>query len=186
MAAITAAAITTAGTIYATKKASDNQKKQQQLAMQGIAAADPYAQYRPDAAVKLNALVNDPSKITETAEYKARQQAVARQLAAQGYTGSGNALIAAADAAGESYQQAFSNLSMLAGAGQAPGGGYGNALQANQAGMDQTMSGYAGIVNNLGNLAQTIGDRRATQNFNQGITVTPGANNGLMGGVTEY
>lgn len=179
MAAITAAALTTAGTIYATKKASDQAKKQNQLAQQGIAAADPYGPYRAGAAEKLNALMADPNSITDTAEYKARQEAVRRQMAAQGYTGSGNALIAAADAAGQSFQQSFNNLSMLAGAGVAPGGGYGQALQANQMANDTTMSGYAGIINNIGNLASTIGDKKKTggstqpATFNQGVTAGP-------------
>lgn len=177
MAAITAAAITTAGAIYATKKAGDQAKEQQQLAMQGIAASDPYGPYRADAAKRLNELMADPSKIADTASYKARQKAVARQLAAQGYTGSGNALIAAADAAGESYQQEFQNLSFLAGAGATPGAGYNAALQANQLANDTTMSGYAGIINNVGNLVNTIGASRTggggqQQSFNKGTTGT--------------
>jgi hypothetical protein len=179
MAAITAAAITTAGAIYASKKAGDQAKEQNQLAREGIAASDPYAPHRGAAAEKLNALIADPSSIANTAEYKARQQAVARQLASQGYTGSGNALIAAADAAGTSYQQSFDNLALLAGVGATPGAGYGNALSAAQAGNDNKLGGYAGIINNLGNLASTIGDKRTggggqkTTGFNQGVTAGP-------------
>lgn len=84
------------------------------------AAYDPYAQYRPAAASKLNDLMNNPDSIQDLPEYKADMQAASRTSAAQGYTGSGNALVAAANAGGQAYQQAFNNLSMLAGAGQSP------------------------------------------------------------------
>lgn len=83
-------------------------------------AYDPYAQYRPAAAQKLNDLMNNPNSITSLPEYQADLQAASRTSAAQGYTGSGNALVAAANAGGQAYQQAFNNLSMLAGAGQSP------------------------------------------------------------------
>ena len=83
-------------------------------------AYDPYAQYRPAAATKLNDLMNNPSSIQQLPEYQAQMQAASRTSAAQGYTGSGNALVAAANAGGQAYQQAFNNLAMLAGAGQSP------------------------------------------------------------------
>lgn len=83
-------------------------------------AYDPYAQYRPAAAQKLNDLMNNPGSIQNLPEYQADMQAASRASAAQGYTGSGNALVAAANAGGQAYQQAFNNLSMLAGAGQSP------------------------------------------------------------------
>lgn len=173
MAAITAAAIGTAGTIYATKKSADAQKKAASVAAQGTEAADPQKQYRPEYAKQLNDLMKDPSSIANTAEYKARQQAVARQLAAQGYTGSGNALIEAADAAGQSYQQAFNNLNALAGG--TPGGGYDTAANVAQAGADQTTANYAGIANNVANLGATIGGK-----FN-----TPSAASTAVGPVTK-
>lgn len=83
-------------------------------------AYDPYAQYRPAAATKLNDLMNNPNSIQQLPEYQAQMQAASRTMAAQGYTGSGNALVAAANAGGQAYQQAFNNLAMLAGAGQSP------------------------------------------------------------------
>lgn len=162
MAAITTAAIGAGTAIYSAKKASSNAKQANKIAQQGIEAADPYAKYRPEAAKQLSDLMANPSSIMDTPEYKARQQAVARQLASQGYTGSGNALIEAADAAGQSYQQAFNNLSTLSGAGQAPGGGYGTAAQTSISGGEQELSGIAGIANNLTNLGATIGGK-----FNQ-------------------
>lgn len=83
-------------------------------------AYDPYSKYRPAAAAKLNDLMNNPSSIQNLPEYQAQLQAASRTSAAQGYTGSGNALVAAANAGGQAYQQAFNNLAMLAGAGQSP------------------------------------------------------------------
>lgn len=174
MAAITAAAIGAGAAIYSANKASKDAKEQRNLAREGIEAADPYAPYRKDAADRLSALMKDPSKISETATYKARMQAAERQLAAQGYTGSGNAVIAAADAGASAYQQEFDNLALLSGAGALPGAGYGNALQANQAGNEQYLSAIAGVGNNLTNLGATIGDRYKTggggQKFNVNTT----------------
>lgn len=86
----------------------------------GGGAYDPYAPYRGQAAKQLNDLMQNPSDISQQPEYKSRMQAAARTMAAQGYTGSGNALVAAANAGGQAYQQAFSNLSTLSGAGANP------------------------------------------------------------------
>lgn len=152
MAAVTAAVAGVAISAYSAKKASDNAKEQNKIAREGIEAADPYKQYRPEAAERLNALMNDPSSIEDTASYKARMSAAERLMAAQGYTGSGNAILEAADAGGAAYQQEFANLSMLSGAGQAPGGGYANASQAMAEGNAQKMSAYAGVANNVTNL----------------------------------
>ena len=159
MAVITAAAIGTAGTLFAQKKASSAAKSQAKLGQQAIDAADPYKQYRGDAAIKLNSLMDDPSSITNSAEYKARQTAAERTMAAQGYTGSGNAIHEAATASGASYQQAFDNLSMLSGARNVPGGGFDSALGANQSGIDNKLSANAGTVSSLSNLALTVGKR---------------------------
>lgn len=81
---------------------------------------DPYGPYRGAAAQKLNQLMSNPDYLTQLPEYQAYQQAAARTIAAQGYTGSGNAVVAAANAGGAAYQQAFNNLATLAGAGQSP------------------------------------------------------------------
>lgn len=159
MAAITSAAIGVAGSIYTQKKASKEAKKQQQLGQQAIDAADPFKEYRPEYAKRLDALMKDPSSIQNTPEYKSRIEAAQRQLAAQGYTGSGNAILEAANAGGAAFQQAFQNLSMLSGAGVTPGGGYQSALSANQAAADNKLSATAGTVNNLTNLATLAGQR---------------------------
>jgi hypothetical protein len=165
MAAVTAAAIgaaTAIGGAYMAKKQGDKQAK---LAQKGIDAADPFRTYRPEYAKQLDALMKDPSSIKNTPEYKARLDAAARQLAAQGYTGSGNAILEAANAGGAAYQQAFQNLSQLSGASTTPGGGYAEA-QSSLANSDaQKLSAYSGVANNLGNLALTYGQR-----FNQAAT----------------
>lgn len=165
MAAVTAAAIGAAGAIgsaYMAKKSGDKQAK---LAQQGIDAADPFKQYRPQYAEQLDRLMKDPSSIKDTPQYKARLDAAARQLAAQGYTGSGNAILEAANAGGAAFQDAFAQLSMLSGAGQAPGGGYAEAQSSLANSEAQKLSAYGGVVNNLGNLALTAGQRfnRAAQ-----------------------
>jgi hypothetical protein len=112
--------------------------------------------------------MKDPSKITETGAYKARMQAVQRQLAAQGYTGSGNALVEAAEAAGTVYQQEFENEGRLAGAFTTPGGGYGQAMETMANSNAQNISATGGVGNNLANLALTVGQR-----FNKPAVVIP-------------
>jgi hypothetical protein len=207
MAAITSAVVGVAGTVYSSRQASRQARDQQRLAEEAnrqaaeqaqqqtelgeraIAAADPYAAHRGAAAERLNALMNDPSSIRNTASYKARMQAVQRQLASQGYTGSGNALVEAAEAAGTAYQQEFDNLALLSGAGATPGGGYGtamsgisnaqgnvlnsqaNALSARQQGDAQRLSGTVGIVNSLTNLASSF--NRPASNTRVNIPVQP-------------
>lgn len=115
--AVGAAAVTVVGGYITSKQKS---KADAKIAQQYSETADPYAPYRDDAAQKLNALMNDPASITSTPEYKARLDAAGRTMAAQGYTGSGNALAAAAQAGGDVYQQAFNNLALTSGAGQGP------------------------------------------------------------------
>jgi hypothetical protein len=178
MAAITAAAIGAGTAIYASKQASKQAKEQGKLAQKGIDAADPFREYRPKYAEQLDKLMSDPSSITSTPEYKARLDAAARQMAAQGYTGSGNAIIEAANAGGAAYQQAFQNLGQLSGAGVTPGGGFDSALASQSESNAQKLSAYTGVANNIGNLALTAGQR-----FNRAATPTSTApaNNSMIG-----
>ena len=81
---------------------------------------DPYAQYRPQAAQQLQALQANPGSAASTPYGVAMSQAASRAMASQGYTGSGNAVVAAANAGGQAYQQDFNNLVVLSGAGQNP------------------------------------------------------------------
>lgn len=113
---------------------------------------DPYAPYRNAAALKLNDLMNNPDEIQQLPEYQADMQAASRTMAAQGYTGSGNALVAAANAGGQAYQQAFNNLAMLSGAGQSPA--YAAGLAANQNDYAQQMQNqmWGQIGNTVGGL----------------------------------
>lgn len=111
---------------------------------------DPYAPYRGAAAQKLNALMADPSTISSLPEYQAQMQAASRAMAAQGYTGSGNALVAAANAGGQAYQQAFNNLAMLSGAGQSPAYGASAAEQGNLAGQQMQNQMWSQIGNAVG------------------------------------
>lgn len=107
---------------------------------------DPYAQYRPAAAAQLNTLMQNPGSAEDTSYGKAMQQAAGRTMAAQGYTGSGNALVAAANAGGTAYQQEFNNLVTLSGAGQSPASAQAAAnQQANyQQGQSNQMWGQVG------------------------------------------
>ncbi len=124
------------------KKKRDADKKAQQAA---IDASDPYAPYRDQAAKDLNALTFDTVK--DTPEFKARAIAAERMMAAQGYTGSGNAIYAAAEAGGASYQQAFDNLARKAGIDKQPG--YGHNPAASMASSQQYMDNMSGAANSL-------------------------------------
>lgn len=159
MAAITTAAIGAGTAIYAAKQSSKQAKEANAIAREGIEASDPFRTSRPQYAEQLNKLMSDPSSITETPEYKARLEAVSRSLASQGYAGSGNMAIEAANAGGAAFKESFDRLAMLSGAGAQPGGGYGNAVQSSIAGGDQKLNAYAGVANNLTNLGSTLGDR---------------------------
>jgi hypothetical protein len=160
MAAVTAAVIGAGTAIYASNQAKKQQKDAQKFANEQMGALDPFAEYRPEAAARLNALSKDPSSIKDSATYKARLMAAERTMAAQGYTGSGNALVAAADAGASAYQQEFDNLAMMSGAAQgqaARSSAYGTAAGANSNANDNRLSSIAGIGNNLTNLAGMFG-----------------------------
>jgi hypothetical protein len=74
--------------------------------------------------------MKDPSLAQKSPVYEAMFQAAQRQSASQGYNGSGNALVAAANAGGQAYQQDFNDLAMLSGASANPAQAAG--LAANQ------------------------------------------------------
>lgn len=172
MAAITTAAIGVATTVYATNAAKKEGKKNRDAAANAAKGADPYAEYRAGAAADLDALQADPSKIKNTAEYKARMMAAERTMASQGYTGSGNAMVAAAEAGASVYQQAFDNLARQSGVDvglQTAAGVSSTGLQTAQNSSDNYLSSIGGVANNIGNLAGTIGAR-----FNQPAAVPTG------------
>lgn len=180
MAAITAAVVGVAGSVYASKKAASSQKQASKDAAKAAEKADPYREYRPDAAKRLDALSKDPSSVVGSAVWKARQEAAARALASQGYTGSGNALVAAADAGASAYQQEFDNLARLSGADVGVGAAAGvssTGLNTVQDSRNSSLSAIGGMVNNVGNLATTIGSR-----FNPSSVKTSA---GTVSGVTH-
>ncbi len=148
------------GAVVSLYSANKNSKDKKAAAKQ-VTNSDPYGPYRASAAAQLQALQNDPNSIVNTAEYKARQTATARLIASQGYTGSGNAIAAAAEAGGASYQQAFNNLAAEAGVGAQPGGSsaaLGYAANAN----DNYLSSIAGVGNNLAYLANAVWNKPAS------------------------
>lgn len=110
---VASAAVTVVGGYLSSKKSKGGSGG-------GGGVYDPYSQYRPAAAAKLQDLMNNPDQAANTSYGKAMMQAAGRTMAAQGYTGSGNALVAAANAGGQAYQQEFNNLVTLSGAGQSP------------------------------------------------------------------
>jgi hypothetical protein len=151
MATAAAWAVPLIASVFSASQSNKQAKKQEKLAQQGIDAADPFRTYRPKYAQKLDEFMQNPLGVLDsTPTYKARLDAAARTMAAQGYTGSGNALVAAADAGASAYQQELNNLMTLSGAGVTPGGNYSSALQAQSNASDQRLSGYAGVINNLG------------------------------------
>lgn len=183
MGAVTAAVIGAGTAIYGASQAKKQQKAAAKQQQQQMEALDPFAKYRPQYADKLTQLTNDPSSIEGTAAYKARLRAAERTMAAQGYTGSGNANWAAADAASAAYQQEFDNLAMLSGATQgqsARSSAYSTGADAQSNANDSYLSGIAGIGNNLSNLATIWGNRANNVNttvvrqsvpvFNPGIS----------------
>ena len=118
---------------------------------QAMGYADPYAAYRPAAASALNNLMKNPSSIQNLPTYQAAMQGAQRQSAAQGYTGSGNALAAAADASGQVYQQQFNNLAMLSGANV-------NPAQAAGVGVNAGQNGFGNLQTNLAGFGSIAGD----------------------------
>lgn len=162
MGAVTSAVIGAGTALYTTNRAKKQQKDAQNFANEQMENLDPFAEYRPEYAKRLKELTNDPSSIKDTATYKARLMAAERTMAAQGYTGSGNALVAAADAGAAAYQQEFDNLSMLSGAGQGQGArasAYGTAAGAMGNASDNYLSSLQGLGNSLIGLGGLFGKR---------------------------
>lgn len=153
---VAGAVIGLASSVYGASQAKKQQKAAIAAQEKQMENLDPYARYRPAAAARLDQLSQDPSSIQDSAPYKARMQAAERTIASQGYTGSGNALVAAAEAGAAAYQQEFDNLAMLSGASQGQGArasAYGTGANAVGNAGDSYLSGVAGVGNNLANLA---------------------------------
>lgn len=139
---------------------------------------DPYGPYRNQAAQQLNALMKDPNSIQNLPEYSAAMQAASRASASQGYNGSGNALVAAAMAGGQVYQQAFNNLALLSGAGQSPA--QAKAASSQQADYNQQANNqmWGQIGNTVGQLVNNLGNSNSPggyTTYNPSIQVDPGS-----------
>ena len=129
--------------------------------------ADPYAQFRPQAAAQLQNLLSDPSTITKTPGYQFNLQqglqAQQAQQAAQGRLVSGGGMLQAQQYgqqyASSSLQQQQALLAQLSGATQSPA----SAAQAQQGvnfgqtgatalGLQQLAGGAANVLNPLATL----------------------------------
>jgi hypothetical protein len=167
MAGITSAVIGAASTVYSVKQAKKQQKEAQRFAEEQMGAMDPFAEHRGTYADRLNALASDPSSIENTSLYRARLKAAERVMAAQGYTGSGNALAAAADAGGSVYQQELENLMALSGAVQGLGArasAYGTAAGAAGNANDNYLGALSGLGNSIVGLGGMFGGGSGTNN----------------------
>lgn len=131
---------------------------------------DPYAQYRGNAAQQLNGMMNNYTPETNPV-YGAMLQAAQRQAVSQGYNGSGNALVAAANAGGQAYQQQFNNLAMLSGAEQSPA--QAGALAAGQGNYNQYMNQqmWGGMGSLFGRLGSSIFNNNNNNNDLSGATI---------------
>lgn len=176
MAGITSAVIGAATTVYSARQAKKQQKEAQRFAEEQMSAMDPFAEHRGTYAARLNALASDPSSIENTALYRARLQAAERVMAAQGYTGSGNALAAAADAGGSVYQQELENLMALSGAVQGLGArasAYGTAAGAAGNANDNYLGALSGLGNSIVGLGGMFGGNSRTTNNTAAANVKP-------------
>jgi hypothetical protein len=130
----------------------------------GALQADPYAQFRPQAAAQLQALLADPSTITSTPGYQFNLSQGMNQLqakqAAQGTLVGGGALLQAQQF-GQQYatsqlQQQQNLLATLSGANQAPAGASqaqaGNIL----GGAGASNYGLTGIASGLGQVINPL------------------------------
>lgn len=176
MAGITSAVIGAASTVYSVKQAKKQQKEAQRFAEEQMSAMDPFAEHRGTYAARLNALASDPSSIENTSLYRARLKAAERAMAAQGYTGSGNALAAAADAGGSVYQQELENLMALSGAVQGLGArasAYGTAAGAAGNANDNYLGALSGLGNSIVGLGGMFGGGSGTTNSAAAMNIKP-------------
>ena len=103
--------------------------------------ADPFAGYRPQFAQQLSQLMANPSMVTQmpgyTAGMTAAEQALTRNLASQGLTGSGTAGASLANFGAQYQDTAFKQLlNQLSGLSGANISGAGTNLQGTMAGMN--------------------------------------------------
>ena len=121
--------------------------------------ADPYQQYRSQAASQLNNLINNPGQVNGlgTAEAQAAQQAVERSGAAKGLMNSPAMALAlqqqASNSTQSSFDDMFSKLSTLAGGNNAGASAKytADSGQSAQSQINGVANGTAGILGSLAN-----------------------------------
>lgn len=104
-------------------------RRMQQLARMRAQQMDPFGSQRGQYAQQLQSLMSNPSNIEKLPGWQAGNLAVQRALAAQGYTGSGNAMSALQKFGGDFYNQQVQQLAGLAGANINPAAGADMAMQ---------------------------------------------------------
>lgn len=127
-------------------------------------AADPFAQYRPGYADKLNAVMVNPNLVTELPGYQfnLRQglDAMSAKQAQQGRLASGGALLES-NAYGQNYAQNalkdyIGTLAQFSGATQAPGIGSTAAANIGAANLGSTMGGINAVSQGVGQISNPI------------------------------
>lgn len=133
---------------YEGLKAAEEMKRRSEMydqRLSGVMGRGP-SKYR----AQLDALMADPSSLERTPGYMSGLQAVERRLAAQGFTGSGNAKAALAKYGGDVYAQQVELLRRLAESEES--GNYNEAQQ-----LIGLASGYPASVNMRGQGLASIG-----------------------------
>ena len=130
----------------------------------GQLQADPYAQYRGQAASQLQNLLMNPQSVTQTPGYQFNlsqgMQGLQAQQAAQGRLVSGGALLQGQqygqNLASQTYQQQLQNLSTLSGASQSPATGA--TAQAGLIGgqLGGQLGGWQGIAGGAGQVLNPL------------------------------
>jgi hypothetical protein len=109
------------------------------LQRQALAAqkqADPFGPQRQYYADAMGRLAQNPNMIYDMPGYRAGEEAVRRQMAAQGYKGSGNTLAALQKYGGDFYNQTLNTYGQLAGAGFNPATAAGLGMSGTQSAID--------------------------------------------------
>lgn len=109
----------------------------------------PFDQYRGGFASRAAALESDPRRLMSSPGYRAGLQAVQRAMAAQGYTGSGNAAVRIAEFGNDFFNRESARLANLGGAGAAPGAGAVPAAMLRGQGLASLAYGLEPIANFL-------------------------------------
>jgi hypothetical protein len=130
----------------------------------GQLQADPYAQYRGQAAAQLQNLLMNPQSVTQTPGYQFNLsqglQGLQAQQAAQGRLVSGGALIQGQQygqqLAGQTYQQQLQNLATLSGANQSPATGATSQAGLLSGQLGGTLGGAQGIAGGLGQVLNPL------------------------------